>query len=77
MPPDPPQEARPGGDTAGGRPPAGTQKPPPGELPKLQPLDFAEQAFVDAYTEALKNGISAAADANSVLITASLAIATL
>lgn len=43
----------------------------------LQPLDFTEKAFVDAYTEALKNAISAAADANSVLITASLAIATL
>jgi hypothetical protein len=46
-------------------------------LGALQPLAFADKAIVDAYTEALKNGISAAADANGVLITASLAIATL
>jgi hypothetical protein len=44
---------------------------------KLQALSFSDKAILDAYTEALKNGLSAAADANGTLITASLAIATL
>jgi hypothetical protein len=44
---------------------------------QLQALSFSEKAILDAYTEALKNGLSAVADANGTLITASLAIATL
>jgi hypothetical protein len=77
MPPDLPPAARLEGDTAGREHSAGTQQPAQGGQIVLQPLDFTETAFVGAYTEALKNAISAAADANSVLITASLAIATL
>ena len=45
--------------------------------PVLKPLSFPQRALNEAYIEALKNGLSAAADANGVLITASLAIATL
>ena len=44
---------------------------------QLQALSFSDKAMLDAYTEALKNGLSASADANASLITASLAIATL
>jgi len=43
----------------------------------LQALSFSDKAIIDAYSEALKNGLSAAADANGGLVTASLAIATL
>jgi hypothetical protein len=50
---------------------------PPPQRRELRPLSFSEMAFKDAYIEALKNGLSAAADANGALITASLAIATL
>ena len=69
--PPPPEQASAAGNQTNHV--AGSQ---PAEI-NLQALSFPDKAILDAYTEALKNGLSAAADANGVLITASLAIATL
>lgn len=55
----------------------GQAQNPSHEVFQLLALSFHEKSIIDAYTEALKNGLSAAADANGVLITAALAIATL